>query len=104
MYCETCRVVFTGDVCPVCGSSKTREAWPCDLCFLTEKEYIWGRMLTDVLQQNEIPFLAENSMGAGMALRVGLGIERIRFYVPYHRLQEARELVEQLFPAQEEAP
>ena len=70
-YCEPCKAAFEGDRCPVCGSKKSRPARADDLCFLAEKEQIWGEMLSDVLRQNEIPFLRKGRLGAGFALAAG---------------------------------
>ncbi len=96
-YCKTCKAAFEGSACPVCGSKKIRPAQADDLCFLAEKEQIWGEMLSDVLRQNEIPFLRKGMMGAGMALKAGPGMERYRFYVSFCDLAQARGAVEQLF-------
>lgn len=72
------------------------------MCFLTEKSPIWAGMLADVLQQHDIPFVKESSLGAGLAIKTGSLSETIRFFVPAPRLAEARELVEELFsPASE---
>ena len=99
MYCERCCFAFEGDTCPVCGRRKLRPARAEDLCFLAEKEQIWGEMLSDVLRQNDIPFLRKGAMGAAMALRAGPGQERYRFFVAYRDLRRARGAVEQLFGA-----
>lgn len=68
-----------------------------DLCFLTEKDLLWGGMLADVLKQNRIPFLTKNRLGAGMALKVGPAMERVRFYVPCSHIGQAKRLVDALF-------
>lgn len=96
-YCEPCKAAFEGDRCPVCGSKKCRPARADDLCFLAEKEQIWGEMLSDVLRQNEIPFLRKGRLGAGFALAAGPGQERYRFYVSFCDLNQAKSAVEQLF-------
>ena len=67
------------------------------LCFLTEKDLLWGGMLADVLKQNKIPFLTQNRLGAGMALKVGPAMERVRFYVPCSHTEQAKRLVDALF-------
>ncbi len=96
-YCEICMKIFDENRCPSCGRRKVRDVGPDDLCFLTEKEMIWSGMLADVLKQNNIPFLQKNVLGAGLALRTGLLLERVRFYVFYRQLPEAEEIVEELF-------
>ncbi len=97
MYCEKCKVLFDGRVCPQCGSSKVREPKDNDECFLTEKEMIWGEMLADVLNENHIPFYYKKTLGAGMAMKVGPNSERYRFFVPFSRLTVAQDVTEGLF-------
>ena len=98
-YCERCSVPFDGERCPVCGKKSARFAAPEDICFLTEKEQLWGGMLADVLRQENIPFIRKSVMGAGMALKAGPMLERVRFYVYYKQLTEAADIVEGLFSA-----
>ncbi len=45
MYCEKCHSLIEGKKCPACGPKKVREPLDDDLCFLVEKEMIWGEML-----------------------------------------------------------
>ena len=68
---------------------------------LAEKDAVWAGMLADVLTQKGIPFVKESSLGAGLALRAGPLLETIRIFVPASRLEEARELVEELFSGEE---
>lgn len=100
MYCEKCSRLFEGGhgACPSCGSKKIRYPRVDDPCFLTEKESVWGDMLADVLSQNGIPFEKRPVLGAGLALRLGQGMERYRFYVLHGRLEEAWALTQALFP------
>lgn len=100
MYCEKCGIIFEGKRCPVCGDQNVRPPIPRDLCFLTEQETMWAEMLEDVLKQNDIPCLTKNVLGAGLALKVGPMSERVRFYVPYLHLQNAKAIVDELFSAQ----
>lgn len=100
MYCEKCKRIFDGaSRCPACGSKKLRSPTPTDLCYLTETDPMFGSLLKDVLEQNEIPVLTSSAMGAGMALRVGPMFDQIRFYVPCEYLLPARALVEEIFQA-----
>lgn len=98
MYCEKCRALLDSQTCPNCGNKKLRQPMTDDLCFIAEKEQIWSGMLADVLEQYEIPFLTKNRLGAGMALKIGPHMERILFYVPYSHIQQAKDLVVDLFP------
>lgn len=60
-------------------------------------------MLADVLNQQKKPFVQKNVFGAGMAMKIGLMNERIRFYVFYGHLAEAKIIVDELFsPLSEE--
>ena len=102
MYCEKCKLAFDETAkCPHCGSRKLRRPLPEDLCFLKETDPMFGGMLKDVLEQNDIPVLTSSTMGAGMAMRVGPMFDRIRFYVPYAHLSAATEIVGELFDTPE---
>ena len=102
-YCPRCCLPFDADRCPVCGKKSERDAAPDDLCFLTEQGQIWSGMLADVLTQEKIPFLQKNVLGAGITTRIGPMLERVRFYVFYKQLAEARDIVEGLFSSGEES-
>jgi len=100
LYCEKCGRVFEDGRCPGCNSRKVRAPEPTDTCFLTEQDYVSSGILEDVLQQNGIPFLKKQVMGAGLAIKVGPMLDRSRFYVPYPQLETAEEIVEDLFSVQ----
>ena len=76
---------------------------PDDPCFLTEQDFLPAGVLEDILNQNGIPFLKKNVMGAGLAIKVGPMLDRSRFYVPFEHMQKALPLLEDLFavPAEE---
>ncbi len=101
-YCSKCFLPFDGERCPVCKRISDRTIGPDDLCFLTEKETIWSGMLADVLDQKNIPYIKKSSMGAGLALSVGPMFETFRFYVLYRHLEDAKEVVEELFSSIED--
>ena len=67
---------------------------------LTEKETMWAEMLLEVLRDHEIPYAKLPVLGAAFSMRTGTP-ERLRIYVPADRLDEARELMAELFPADE---
>ena len=98
MYCKKCRMPLPGDVCPDCGKKHVREIQPEDPCLLTEMNRLWSDMLSDVLSQHSIPFLAESSQGAWLAATLGPFHEDVRLYVPYEYLDQARALTDELFP------
>ena len=54
-------------------------------------------MLADVLNQQKILFVQKNVFGTGMAMKTGLMNERVRFYVFYGYLAEAKKIVDELF-------
>ena len=97
VYCEKCKHLFEGECCPNCRRSRVRQARPDDPCFLTEKGAPWNGMLADVLRQNDIPFLTDGRMGAGLAARVGTMLESNRFYVRQDDLERAERIVDELF-------
>ncbi len=64
--------------------------------FLTEKEEIWAKMLTEVLGKKGIPHTAVPVYGAGFVMRTGTP-ERLRVYVPHEEMDRAKEVLEELF-------
>lgn len=102
MYCEACNAVYDGPRCPSCGSKTGREPQSEDICFLAEIEAMWARMLEDVLRQNGIEVWSKSTYGAGLVIKSGGLFERLRLYVRYARLQEARDLAALLFAGQGE--
>lgn len=103
MYCERCGTIFEANRCPDCGSEDVHMPLPDDLCFLTERELMWGEMLEDVLKQHHIFVLEKRVLGAGVTAKIGPMFEHIRLYVPYSNLREAQEIVESLFSAPQES-
>lgn len=99
MYCPNCNVLTNDSRCTVCGSKSVREPRADDYCFLTEKELIWAGALEDILNQNDIPYVTKNVLGAGLAAKMGPALERTRFYVPYAHFQTAQELEQEFFSA-----
>ena len=67
---------------------------------LTEKETMWAEMLLEVLRDHEIPYAQLPVLGAAFSMRTGTP-ERLRIYVPADQLVQARELMAELFPADE---
>ena len=68
-----------------------------DYRFLTEKEYMWAKMLEEVLKDNDIPCVAVPVLGAGFTLKTGMQ-ERLKVYVPSESKAQAEELMNELFP------
>ena len=102
MYCRFCRVETREQRCPVCDRKKLWPILPEDPCFLTEKSHPWCDILADVLQQRDIPFYSDSALGAGVTSRIGIIADQQCFFVPYGRLEEARELLQELFSGEAE--
>ena len=101
MYCEKCSRIVEEQQCPYCKGKKLREPADNDPCFVTEQDYIPSGILQDVLKQNGIPYLIKSVLGAGIAIRVGPVLDRSRFYVPFRCLNQATEIVEEVFSDKE---
>ena len=63
---------------------------------LVEKEAMWAQMLMQVLKDNDIPCTALPVYGAGFVARTGMQ-EHLKVYVPSEKLQQAAELLHELF-------
>ncbi len=96
-YCPRCRSLRERDQCPICGKKRLLAPRTGDFCFLEETERLWAGMLADVLKQAGIPCLEESNQGAGLTISLGQALERVRFFVPFERLSEARDLADGLF-------
>ena len=97
LYCENCGAVYDGSLCPACGAKDGRSPRENDPCFLCEKQILWADMLKETLENNGIPVIYKKKLGIGLALEVGLMMERVRVYVPFARLREAEDLLDQFF-------
>ncbi len=97
MYCTRCQKLFEGRECPENRRHAIREPEKDDPCFLTVQDTVWGEMLADVLGQHDIPYMVKKSLGSGLAMSIGALLEKYRFFVPYGALEQAQELVDELF-------
>ena len=98
-YCENCQRVFEETQrCPECGKQGSREVQPNDSCFLVSVGQIWADMILDVFKRNDIPFLKQGRMGAGMAMITGIPLETYSIFVPYAYYDKAREIADSIFP------
>lgn len=96
-YCPNCNVLTEEKRCRVCGSREVRLPAQEDYCYLTEKEMIWAAALQDLLADQQIPFITKNTLGAGLAAKIGPAMERVQFYVPYVHHEEAKKLEQEFF-------
>ena len=67
-----------------------------DYVLLAEKETMWAQMLMEVLEDNNIPCVSFPVHGVGFALKTGAK-DDLRVYVPSEHLQQASELLQELF-------
>lgn len=63
---------------------------------LVEKEEMWARMLMQVLKDNDIPSTALPVHGDGFVLKTGMQ-DSLRVCVPADKLQQASDLMQELF-------
>lgn len=97
MFCPHCNILINAPKCPICGSKNVREPYEDDYCYLVEKDAIWSGAFSEILEQNQIPFVTKNVLGAGLTAKIGTALERIRFYVPYAHYQTAHNLEQEFF-------
>lgn len=98
-YCPNCHVLVRDTRCPVCDKRWLDEPKADDYCYLTEKDSVWAGVLEDCLRKNAVPYLTQNTLGAGLTAKMGSMFETIKFYVRYAYYQQAKELEEELFAA-----
>lgn len=96
-YCPNCHILVRDTRCPRCDRKWLEEPNPNDYCFLTERDILWAGLFEDALRQNAIPYLTENTLGAGLAAKIGTAAGSVRFYVRYAYYHRSKELEESLF-------
>ncbi|MDE6690719.1 MAG: hypothetical protein K2K04_01995 [Clostridia bacterium] len=94
-FCENCHIVSDAERCPVCGSKRLRPVEEDDFCLLTENTAEYGSMLTDIFDEENIPYSAV-PYGSGLETKLGLPFKNSRLFVPYGSLEAAREIIKQL--------
>ena len=100
MYCPQCRRLIDTSKCPYCRKWNVREPEAQDPCLVYAGSQIWADMAADVLGQQDIPCFTQSSRGAAIAMLTGLMSEEYEVYVPYAVYDQAKEIVEQLFSAE----
>lgn len=96
-YCPNCHILIRAHRCPICDRKWLEPPLPEDYCLLGEKDAVWAGVLEDCFRQNGIPYLTQNTLGAGLTSKMGNLFERIKFYVRYDSFRKAQELEEELF-------
>ena len=96
-YCESCMLLSEQPTCVRCARKRLREPHAGDFCFVDEQAQMWAEMLCDVLRQNGIPCISRSVLGAGLAMKVGVNLDRHRVFVPFEQHEQALEIVNELF-------
>lgn len=104
LYCENCMKLVEGPTCRVCRNRKLREVCPGDFCLVADVPYMQAEMLKELFADNDIPCTERSSLGAGIIANLGVNVGTVRLYVPYDRLEFAKELYNVYFntPAEPE--
>ena len=108
LYCENCMKLVEGPICPACRNRKLREVEPGDFCLVAEVHYMQAEMLKELFRDNDIPCTDRSVLGAGITVNLGVNVGLTRLYVPYDRLEFAKELYNVYFnspmPSEEPEP
>lgn len=103
LYCENCMKLVDAEVCPRCRNRKMRAPLPGDFCQVAEVPYIQAEMLKELFFDNDILCTERSVLGAGLTAELGVNVGRVRLYVPYDRLEFAKELYDAYFCGAAEA-
>lgn len=106
LYCENCMKLVEGPSCPACQNRKLREVEPGDFCLVAEVHYMQAEMLKELFLDNDIPCTDRSVLGAGITVNLGVNVGLTKLFVPYDRLEFAKELYNVYFnnPEPPEAP
>ncbi len=96
-YCTDCKQLVEGPTCPHCGCRKLRAPLDADFCMVAELGFAESEMLKELYADNSIPCTERSIYGAGITVKLGVNLDRIRLYVPYNRYEEALQLKEAFF-------
>lgn len=94
-YCEKCRILIEGTPCPRCGYKHVRPPKEDDYVFLAEKQYPWSEVLEGALKDAGIEIAVYGVWKAKIV--IGSMHERHNIFVPYGALEQAGEIMAQLF-------
>ena len=96
-YCTDCKRLVEGPACRYCGNTKLRVPLDADFCMIAELSYPQAEMLKELYEDNGIPCTERSIYGAGITVKLGSNLDRIRLYVPYERYTLAQELYDAFF-------
>ena len=97
LYCENCMKLVEGPICPTCRNRKLREPERGDFCLVADVHYMQAEMLKELFMDNNIPCTERSTLGAGITVNLGVNVGTVRLYVPYDRLDFAKELYDVYF-------
>ncbi len=101
LYCENCMKLVEGPICPACRNRKLRDVTPGDFCLVADVPYMQAEMLKELFADNDIPCTERSALGAGITVNLGVNVGTVRLYVPYDRLDFAKELYSVYFNSPE---
>ena len=101
LYCENCMKLVEGPSCPRCRNRKLRNVAPGDFCQVADVHYMQAEMLKELFADNDIPCTERSALGAGITVNLGVNVGTVRLYVPYDRLDFAKELYDVYFNSPE---
>ncbi len=104
LYCENCMKLVDGPSCRTCRNRKLRPVEPGDFCLVAEVHYMQAEMLKELYADNDIPCTERSVLGAGITVNLGVNVGLTRLYVPYDRLEFAKELYDVYFNGATETP
>ncbi len=100
-YCSHCYLLSETDCCSRCGAKPLAQVKGGDFCYLTTQCAPWMQMLQEVLDNNGIACTQRQVPGAWATAYLGSSPRvKTEFFVPYEKLAEAQELVQELFAAE----
>lgn len=97
LYCKDCQRLVEGPVCRFCRNTKLRVPLDADFCMVAELGFQQAQMLVELFDDNGIVNTQRSVYGAGITVKLGANLDRIRVYVPYNRFEEATKLKEAFF-------
>ena len=97
LYCKQCMLLCAETKCDHCGSSKLCEPKENDPAYLITKDITWSGGIEDILTENNIPYLKQGTLGAGLTSKIGYGMENYQFFVPFGAYEKSKELLADIF-------
>ena len=94
LICRKCKAPINNGVCSSCGRNKNFIEASCDdEVYLTTAEFLFSRVVDDILTEGNIPFAKKTSMGSGITVYIGELNEEYKYYVKASDYEKAKELL-----------